>query len=145
MKDVITPRSITMTIESRLSNVSLLGLAIRGICESMNGVNSFEMELCVVESVNNVIKHAYNLETGHSVEVTAFFHADHLAFQVCDQGETVCLNRTSSLDVDPSRIDTLPEGGMGLFIIRSLMDETHYESTDKGNTFTMIKYFTGPQ
>jgi serine/threonine-protein kinase RsbW len=44
-----------------------------------------------------------------------------------------------TLEFDPDDIDSIPEGGMGLYIIDQLMTDSNY-STDNGiNTFTMKK------
>ena len=134
-----------MTIDSRLENVSLLGLAVRGICRhlSMNPAGCYEMELCVVESVNNVIKHAYGSKPGHQVEVILHLYENCLTFQIHDIGRSAPMNLLPSLDVDLLTSDSFPESGLGLFIIHSLMDMVHYESTAKGNWLTLVKYFVG--
>jgi anti-sigma regulatory factor (Ser/Thr protein kinase) len=42
-------------------------------------------------------------------------------------------------DFDPRDIGRLPEGCMGLYLIRSIMDETRYDSLEGRNTLTMIR------
>jgi len=134
-----------MTIDSRLENVSLLGLAVRGICRhlSMNPAGCYEMELCVVESVNNVIKHAYGSEPGHQVEAILHLYENCLIFQLRDIGRSAPTSLLPSFDVDLLTPDLLPERGLGLFIIHYLMDMVHYESTGEGNRLTLVKYFAG--
>ena len=43
------------------------------------------------------------------------------------------------LEFDPDDIDSLPEGGMGLFIIEQLMDENFYTVKGNKNIFTLVK------
>ena len=132
---------IRMVIESRLENVSLIGGAVRGIAEglSIDSMGSYHLELCVVEAVTNVIKHAYHLEAEHSVELEILIQPDRLTFKVSDSGDSMDISKISSLQFDPSKVKTLPERGMGTFILKSLMDEIGYEIVKGRNVLTMSK------
>jgi serine/threonine-protein kinase RsbW len=45
------------------------------------------------------------------------------------------------LEFDPNNIQHLPESGMGLFIIKQLMDEMNYYSLNGKNYFILKKWF----
>ena len=81
---------IRLIIDSRLENVSLAGGAVRGIADtlSMDMTARYQLELCVVEAVNNAIKHAYHCQAGHTVEVDILLYPDSLTFKICDSGES---------------------------------------------------------
>jgi serine/threonine-protein kinase RsbW len=133
---------IKLIIESRLENVGLIGGAVRGIAQtlSLDKITSYHLELCVVEAVNNATKHAYHSEAGNWVEVDIVRQKDRLTFKVCDRGDSMKSMEAVPLKFDPSNVETLPEGGMGIFILNSLMDEIAYESVNGRNILTMIKY-----
>jgi len=133
---------IRLMIESRLENVPLIGGAIRGIADmlSIDAINSHHLELCVVEAVTNVTKHAYHSEAGHLVEVDILVYPDRLTFRVCDSGESMDLSKVAPLDFDPFKVETLPERGMGVFILKSIMDEISYEVVNGQNVLIMSKY-----
>ena len=132
---------IRLTIESRLENVALIGGSVRGIAEmlSIDATGVYQLELCVVEAVTNVIKHAYHFEAGHSVDVEIHIHRDRLTFKICDTGESMDESKIAHLQFDPLKMETLPEGGMGVFILKSLMDEVGYEVKNGRNILTMSK------
>lgn len=98
------------------------------------------VELCLTEALNNVIKHAYRGEQNHSINVNVCVDDSLMEIQVIDEGiprESLVIKE---LDFDPGDIDNLPEGGMGLFIIKQLMDELDYYTLNGKNYFTLRKY-----
>jgi len=133
---------IRLVIESRIENVSLVGSAVRGIADmlSIDAITCYHLELCVVEAVTNVTKHAYSSEPGHSVEVDILRYPDRLTFKIGDSGKSMDLSKIEPLCFDPLKVETLPERGMGIFILKSLMDEISYEVINGRNILTMSKY-----
>lgn len=135
-------RRLTLSINSSLENVVLVSLAVRGICrytfedEELPG----QMELCVVEAVNNTIKHAYGGQSGNEVRVTITLSADHIIFAISDSGRAMVRSEPLEPAINPDDLESLPESGMGLFIIRSAMDQVDYRSQDGWNTLTMTKF-----
>lgn len=138
---------IRLIIDSRLENVSLVGSAVRGIANTlcMDSTTSYQLELCVVEAVNNEIKHAYHCQAGHSVEIDVLLYPDRLTFKIYNKGESMNPDRIAPFGFDSSNVETLPEGGMGVYILHSLMDEVHYETIKEQNILTLVKYFKNPE
>ncbi len=145
MKGETADKSITLSIDSRLENVFLIGISVKTICDFFlsDKNDSNKIELSVTEALNNVIKHAYNSEPDHNIEVTISVYNDKIVFQIIDIGKSMKpAQRNFShahLDFEPDRIETLPVGGMGLYIINSLMDEVSYETIEGKNILTLVK------
>jgi serine/threonine-protein kinase RsbW len=120
---------------------------VKAICDFMmlDKNDSQNIELSVVEAVNNVIKHAYNSESGHHLDVDIFVSDDKIVFKISDTGKGMdfknCRHKNMSFNIEPNKIETLPVGGMGLHIIHSLMDEVLYETVEDKNTITLVKFF----
>ncbi len=133
---------IKLVMESRLENVALIGGAVRGIANAfaIDEVSGYHLELCVVEAVNNATKHAYHSEAGHFVEVEVLILPDRITFNISDQGESMQPAKVRLLRFDPQKLSTVPESGMGLFIMHALMDEVSYETDSGRNVLTMSKY-----
>ena len=136
-------RRIKLTIGSSLENVPLLTGVINGLCSfiPLSDIESYQVEVCIVEAVNNAIKHAYDNKPGYDVEVVFTLHTDRLVLEICDYGRAMEQMVKSSLDFDQNDVKNLPEGGMGLFIIEAVMDDVSYRSYDGRNTLTMTKLF----
>jgi serine/threonine-protein kinase RsbW len=137
--------SLTLRIDSRLADVFLVGLSIRGMCQALplDPTAIDAVEICVVEAVNNAIEHAYANAPGHAVEVEVLVDDAALQMAVRDQGRAMDWPATCAR-ADASDIDPLADGGRGVFIIRSLMDDVSYARRDGWNVLTMIKFAPPP-
>jgi len=99
----------------------------------------YNIQLATDEAASNIIEHAYENIADGRLELSCGVQADTIKIILTDYGEPF----------DPSEIP-LPDlkadlsdrkiGGLGIFLMRKLMDEVHYESkADKSNTLTLIK------
>lgn len=99
----------------------------------------YNIQLATDEAASNVIEHAYEGVTNGILNLSCGMEKDAIRIVLIDYGESF----------DPSVIP-LPDlkadlserkiGGLGIFLMRKLMDEVHYESKkDKSNILTMIK------
>ena len=136
-------RTLHLSIDSKLSDVALLGLAVRGVCacSPLEADAYGEMEVCVVEAVNNAITHAYLREDGFRVDAYITLHQDRISFEISDSGRAMVDYAPRTLEFDPEMIGSLPENGMGLFIIETIMDEVSYRSEDGRNILSFCRYF----
>ena len=99
----------------------------------------YNIQLATDEAASNIIEHAYEKLTDGVLELSCGLRDDLITIILIDHGESF----------DPSEIP-LPDlkadlsdrkiGGLGIFLMRKLMDDVHYEAkTDKSNVLTMIK------
>lgn len=87
-----------------------------------------------VEAFNNAVIHAYDGHAAGPIEVAMSVDPRVLQVEVRDAGRTFVPD-----DVPEPDLDALPEGGLGLFIIRSFMDEVRYERRGLQNVLMMRK------
>lgn len=139
-------KTIRLIIDSHLENVFLIGLSTHGLCSyaPFSEVEAYQVQLAVVEAINNVIKHAYEEQSHHDVELSVSLYWDRMVFVVLDRGKKFSDFPKKELQFDSQDLQSLPEGGMGLFIIQNVMDEIKYQSDQDINMLTMIKYFKNP-
>ncbi|ACL02734.1 putative anti-sigma regulatory factor, serine/threonine protein kinase [Desulfatibacillum aliphaticivorans] len=135
---------IKLVVEADLKQVFLVGLAVNGICSHypFTKLEGYLIETCVVEAVINVVKHAYEDPKGKELAVICRANKESMMFEVWDWGKGMDGLKPAALDFDPEDVTSLPESGMGLFIIQQVMDEVHYLSRDSKNVLTMTKKFT---
>lgn len=147
MERLLSPPKLTLTIDSHLNNVSLVGVSIQGLCMTLTPLSpeaTYDVQLCVVESINNVIEHSYTNQTGCQVTVIVYLLSDCLMLDIVDTGKGMNKHlrqifNTSNI-TGPSEED-LPEGGWGLYIIKSKMDEVSYQTTDDKHVLHLVKRF----
>ncbi len=133
--------SKSFTINSEYKNVSSVCFIAKTFCEDnyVNEETVKEIELCLAEALNNIIKHSYKGEETNKINVTLSFEENKFVSKLTDFGISRTNLNKPTLEFDPEDIDSLPEGGMGLFIIEKLMDKNYYEIEDDKNIFTLIK------
>jgi serine/threonine-protein kinase RsbW len=134
-------RRVELRIDSRLDHVELLGHAVRALCATV-GVPAREcaqVELALFEAVNNVIRHAYRGQAGHPVDVVFTVRGERFSIEIEDEGEAMPPPKEPVLEFDPDDIANLPEGGMGLFLIHSVMDEVAFARKDGRNSMRMTR------
>lgn len=135
--------TIRLTIDSRLDDTALAGLAVRGIAQGfgLDETEAYLLELAVVEAVSNVIRHAYGNRPGHPVDITVTVARQEMAMEIRDRGVALdpdVLTRAGE-PAEPAGISDLPEGGLGLSIIKQVMDKVSYASRDGINVLRMSK------
>ena len=78
------------------------------------------------EIFNNVAIHAYQRRGGGSIEIAIIPGDRELVIELEDQGHPFDIDEVPALpsELDP---DALPEGGMGIHIAKTMLDEMTYE------------------
>ena len=99
----------------------------------------YNIQLAADEAASNIIEHAYEGVSNGLLELSCGVRGNTITIILVDRGESF----------DPSEIP-MPDlkadlserkiGGLGIFLMRKLMDEVHYETRpDKSNVLTMTK------
>jgi len=96
------------------------------------------INLALEEAVSNVILYAYPKETDGLVDVEAILRKDSLEFIIVDSG--VPFDPTVAPDVDITlSAEERSIGGLGIHLVRELMDSVSYERKDEKNYLRMVK------
>ena len=102
-----------------------------------------ETEVCAVqmavdEACSNIIEHAYR-EQGGEIEVTCDCRDDVLTITLRDHGEPFDPSSVPEPDLTCD-LDERKVGGLGVYLMRQLMDEVKYEQhSDTGNVLVLVK------
>lgn len=141
---------IEMKLPASAEYVSLIRLTLSGVF-TRAGASYDDIEdskIAVSEAVTNAVKHAYkHSEQNGMINICFELFDDKIKIIISDQGESFDYESTKS-KLGPyqenENIDFLREGGIGLFLIESLMDEVKV-SKESGVTISMIKYIKKEQ
>ena len=115
---------VTFRVEATLAHRSLAIDLISTLVEHVKGADrAFRNAITTAfgEAFNNVVIHGYRNRTGGMLDVEAELGADHMTLRLIDDGVQADLSNVPS-----PNLDTLPEGGLGIFRIHSLVDEVVY-------------------
>lgn len=102
----------------------------------------YAIDLAVDEACSNVIDHAYGGEDRGDIRILLDLNESGLKITIQDDGEPFDPACVAEPDLT-SPLETRCERGLGLFLIRELMDEAVYDFSCPGvNQLTLVKYFT---
>ncbi len=101
-----------------------------------------DLRLAVDEICTNVFVHGYDGQGGQ-VEVTVEPTEEGIEVKVRDWGRSFDPEAVPVPDLDRC-LEQRPLGGLGLFLVRQLMDEVRFEFRgQQGNVVTMVKRLAG--
>ncbi len=123
------------------SNPKFLGLA-RGVAYALATATGFgaqeakDLQLAINEACANVIQHSYEGRIDQEIVLTFHLHEDKLQILIKDFGRKVDPVTIKSRD-----LDDIKPGGLGVFLIETIMDEVQYDMSGKaGPELRMVKY-----
>ena len=98
----------------------------------------FNLNLVLEEAVVNVINYAYPQGTKELIHLSAALHQDSIVFVLTDTGKEFDPTLAPEADINLSAQER-PIGGLGIFLIRKIMDEVKYERIEGKNILTLVK------
>ncbi len=121
-------RKFTLLVPSSTENLALIREFVTsvGLQAGLTEEEVAKIELAVDEGCANVIEHAYGHDVTKEVVVRATLDEDALWIKVVDTGRGFDPNEVREDDLH-ELIEQHKSGGLGLRLIRTLMDEVHYE------------------
>ncbi|HZV79441.1 MAG TPA: ATP-binding protein [Candidatus Binatus sp.] len=126
---------IELRLPSKAEWVGVARLAIAGIASRLDfGIEDIEdLKLAVAEAYTNCIQHAAD---DGEVRILCGIDPDKLTVTVTDDGKGFRGQGT-----DPRLADEPQERGLGVFLIRTLMDDVSYDvDPRRGTRLTMTKH-----
>ena len=98
----------------------------------------FNVNLVLEEAIVNVINYAYPKEKHESIYLSAQLHEGSIVFVLTDTGMQFDPTKAPEADITLS-LEDRPIGGLGIFLIRQIMNEVSYERIDGKNVLTLSK------
>jgi len=99
----------------------------------------YSLQLAADEAASNIIEHAYEGISDADFDITCDLYDDTLTITMHDDGKSFDPSNVKqpNLKADLSERQI---GGLGMYLMRKLMDEVRYESNSRtGNLLTMTK------
>ncbi|GEN32979.1 MULTISPECIES: anti-sigma B factor RsbW [Aneurinibacillus] len=135
---------VKINVPARADYISVIRLTVSGLAYQMGFTyNDIEdIKVALAEACNNVVSHAYkNSEVG---EISVDFHVevDRLQIIVSDEGaafDAKKLKKEAS-SLHGKSLDEIDVGGLGIYLMKTLMDEIEYDTGEKGVKVSLTKY-----
>jgi anti-sigma regulatory factor (Ser/Thr protein kinase) len=134
----------SFVLANDLGEISRLAAGVEAFCAPLDPApkDLFALQLVLEEVVTNVINHGYTDGAAHlfSVELRAL---DRVVTAVVSD-DAPAYDPLARPEVDTSlSLEARPVGGLGVHLVKRLVDTAHYERRDGRNVLTLTRVF-GP-
>jgi serine/threonine-protein kinase RsbW len=127
-------------IKNKISELEKIAQFIEEIGEELGLSMELQMNLNLVmeEMVTNVIFYAYPQDEEADIELLVKSDGKELTFVLSDQGKEYdpTAKEDSDMSVNPAEREL---GGMGIFIVKNIMNNVTYQRLEGKNLLTMTK------
>ncbi|SEF93450.1 ATP-binding protein [Algoriphagus boritolerans] len=112
---------------------------------AMSGVSLSEIEkhqvtLAVEEVCANLIIHSHGCNPEDYIHLEIKDSAQKLVFEISDQGKAFNILTYEAPDLKKVMVEKR-KGGLGIILVKKIMDEIEFESENGTNTCRLIKWF----
>lgn len=131
---------LSLRLESRLDELQRLEAAVEDLGEREQWPPSllYQVKLVLEEVIVNIVNYGYE-GGGHKIDVDLISEPDVLTIKIVDDGRAFDpLTQAPAPDVDAS-LEDRPIGGLGVYLVQTLMDEAHYRREQDRNHLTLVK------
>src|SRR3954469_20994519 len=120
-------RTFQINVPSSTENLSMIRDFVGGIGQraGLASADVTKLELAVDEACANVIEHAYGSDATREVTVKAVVDPESVQIEIIDTGRGFDPTKIEQVNLD-QLISTRKSGGLGIRLIKTLMDEVEY-------------------
>ena len=131
-----------LTLNNKVSEISKLNAFVKSATATLNMGKGLanQLMLAVEEAVTNVIDYAYPNGIEGNIDITIEADESRIRFILNDSGAEFDPTSVSKADTTLA-VDERPIGGLGVFLVRNLMDSINYERSDGKNVLRLEKRF----
>ncbi|HCT93516.1 MAG TPA: ATP-binding protein [Rikenellaceae bacterium] len=131
---------IEIKLENRVAELERLASILNDIGREWALTPLFvnQLNLVLEEAVTNIMFYSYSDSSLHCITINIINHNDTIEICICDDGKPY--NPTKKIDPDITLDAEKREvGGLGIFIIKKIMDRVTYTYENNQNKLTLIK------
>jgi serine/threonine-protein kinase RsbW len=132
-----------LKIPSQTDNLELIRNFVSGVAKKVgfDANDTNKIELAIDEACSNVIKHAYKHDEHQDIDIAIKIDYQKIAIIVTDRGDSFRMKDVELPDMK-NYLAELRVGGLGIYLMKTLMDEVDYKTDSNGqNKVQMVKYF----
>lgn len=136
-------RFYRLEVEAKESELLAIKDFIQRICDAAgcNNREAANVKLAVDEACTNIIRHAYEGKAGGKINLEAGVGSRDLKIIIRDRGRTFDIRSVKDPDLE-RYVEIGKKGGLGLWLIRKVMDSVSYERVGEENVLTLVRRFS---
>ena len=134
----------SITLTNDIQQVPQLAEFVDMVCEEvgMDMAVAIQMNLAMEEAVVNVMDYAYPEGVKGYVDIEVWADEQWLTFVITDSGKPFDPTTKGEVDITLSA-EERDIGGLGIYLVRQMMDSIGYEYKDGHNVLTLKKKVKG--
>ena len=129
-----------LTLHNDVQEVPELTTFVDEVCQELkiDASTALQLNLAIEEAVVNVMNYAYPTGTKGEVRIEAAANEERLRFVISDDG--IPFDPTARGEVDTTlSAEERGIGGLGIHLVRRIMDSINYERINHQNVLTLRK------
>ena len=140
----MSPKTLTVTCGNRLEEIAGVTERIEafGAMHGLTAEDLFKLTLALDEVVTNIISYAYDDADEHQIGIRIDLDGHTVTMRVEDDGRAYNPLDAPKPDLGAD-IEARPIGGLGVYLVRSVMDEVEYRREGARNILIMRKRTPG--
>ena len=142
--NISTGSIMIFRVPARLEDVRMLGISVHALFQNLgfNKKTTYQLELSIVESANNIVKHAGLEKNKAQINMKFAVMSDKVICTFVDQGKPNDFLLKHCKEDRCTYIKELPVSKRGLTIIYNVMDTVSYMRANGKNVLTLVKYLS---
>lgn len=131
-----------LTLHNDIAQIALLPEFVETVASQagLDPETTTNLNLALEEAVVNVISYAYPEGTDGLVDIDAYVVEHKVSFVITDSGKAFDPTAMEELDINAG-VEERPIGGLGIHLVRTIMDTVSYERKGKQNILTIAKTY----
>ena len=133
--------ALSLRIATRLDELPRLDAAVEDFAQEQAWPPDlvFQVKLVLEELGVNIVNHGHDDDARHEIEIEIASAADALTIEIADDGRPFDpLTEAPEPDLK-SALEDRPIGGLGVHLVRTMMDEARYRREEGKNRLTLVK------
>ena len=132
--------TLEFSIVNDLRDIAGVGEKIGAFCAEHGLAEevSFEVHLALDELLTNTIDYGYDNDYEHRIDLLLRLQGDTLTVEIADDGRAFDPLQAAEPDMGASLQDRA-RGGLGIYLVRKMMDSVAYRRQDGRNIVTLTK------
>ena len=135
-----TTGSVSFELRNNLSELATLSEKMESVGQALNLSRRclFEMNLALDELFTNILSYGFQDQSEHFIRVN--ISADHDVLTVVLEDDGMAFNPVDRIPPElPCTLDECKVGGLGIHLVKNLMDEVVYSRCGNKNVLTLKK------
>ena len=134
-------KRLSLQVEANLDALQQVQNAVEEFGETQNWPQKliYQINLVLEELSVNIINYAYDGDEAQKFDIRMVLEADTLTIDIIDGGRAFNpLSEAPEPDLT-SDVEDRPIGGLGVYLVRKVMDDLHYRREMDKNHITLVK------